>query len=142
MTVTSSDHDGRAVFHRRLTWLLRVIGVLDLLAFLAVVMPRSMMVAVHEQLHIGGLPSEPIVGYLARTASMFYGFCGVLLLYVSNDVVRHRDVIRFLAICGTIAGGLILAIDVAEGLPLWWILLEGPCCGMLATQVWWLSRTL
>ncbi|MDP1797110.1 MAG: hypothetical protein Q8K78_06500 [Planctomycetaceae bacterium] len=126
--------------YRGLTWLLRAIGILDLLAFVAVVMPRSLMVAVHAQLHIGVLPSEPIVGYLARTASMFYGFCGVLLLYLATDVVRHRDIIRFLAVCGIVAGCLVLAIDLGEGMPLWWILFEGPCCGMLAAMVWWMAR--
>ncbi len=124
-----------------LTWLLRAIGLLDLLAFVAVVMPRSLMAAVHEQLHLGTLPTDPIVGYLARTASMFYGFSGVLLLFLSNDVVRYREVIRFLALCGIIAGGLVLTIDLIEGLPLWWILLEGPCCAILAALVWWQSRS-
>ncbi len=125
---------------RRLTWLLRFIGILDFLAFVAVVMPQSMMISVHEQLHIGALPTEPIVGYLARTASMFYGFVGVLLLYLATDVVRHRDVIRFVAGCGMMAGLLVFAIDLAEGLPMWWILLEGPCCGLLAALVWWMTR--
>ena len=111
-----------------------------MLAFLAMVMPRSMMVVIHEQLEMGALPAEPIVGYLARTASLFYGFCGVLLLYLANDVNRHRDVIRFLAGCGIIAGGMVLVIDLTEGLPLWWIFLEGPCCGLLAGMVWWLAR--
>lgn len=100
-----------------------------------------MMVAIHEHLEIGGLPAEPIVGYLARTASLFYGFCGVLLLYLANDVVRHRDVIRFLAGCGLIAGVLIVLIDVAEGMPFWWILLEGPCCSLLAAVIGWLARS-
>lgn len=123
-----------------LAWMLRAIGVLDLLAFAAVVMPRSLMVAIHAELQIGTLPTEPIVGYLARTASMFYGFCGVLLLYLATDVVRHRNVIRFLAGCGMVAGGIVLLIDVSEGLPLWWIFLEGPCCGLLAAVVWWLAK--
>lgn len=124
----------------RLTWLLRAIGVLDLLSFAAVVMPRSLMVTIHSQLGIGELPAEPIVGYLARTASMFYGFTGVLLLFLSTDVVRFRDVIRFVAVCGMVAGLIVLGVDLAEGMPVWWIALEGPCCGLLAATVWWLAR--
>lgn len=124
----------------RLTWLLRAIGVLDLLSFAAVVMPRSLMVAIHSQLQIGVLPSEPIVGYLARTASMFYGFTGVLLLFLATDVVKFRDVIRFVAVCGMVAGLIVLGVDLAEGMPVWWIALEGPCCGLLAACVWWLAR--
>ncbi|HET6425317.1 MAG TPA: hypothetical protein VFG20_16635 [Planctomycetaceae bacterium] len=125
---------------RRLQWLLRGIGVLDLLSFAAVVMPRSLMVAIHGSLNIGELSSEPIVGYLARTASMFYGFTGVLLLFLSADVVRFRDVIRFVATCGIVAGIIVLGVDLAEGMPLWWTILEGPCCGLLAATVWWLAR--
>ncbi len=126
--------------HRRLTWLLRTIGVLDLLSFAAVVMPQSLMVTIHGQLGIGELPLEPIVGYLARTASMFYGFTGVLLLYLSTDVARFRDVIRFVAGCGMTAGVIVIGVDLAEGMPLWWTALEGPCCGVLAAMVWWLAR--
>lgn len=125
---------------RRLTWLLRAIGVLDLVSFAAVVMPQSLMVTIHSHLGIGDLPPEPIVGYLARTASMFYGFTGVLLLFLSTDVVQFRAVIRFVALCGMIAGGIVIGIDFAEGLPLWWTALEGPCCGVLAATVWWMSR--
>ena len=123
----------------RLSHALRALGV-QRGDRVAVVMPQSAMIAVHEQLHIGALPTEPIVGYLARTASMFYGFVGVLLLYLSTDVVRHRDVIRFVAGCGMMAGLLVFAIDLAEGLPMWWILLEGPSCGLLAALVWWMTR--
>lgn len=129
---TSSD--------RRLTWLLRAIGVLDVLSFAAVVMPQSLMVTIHSHLGIGELPLEPIVGYLARTASMFYGFSGVLLLFLSTDVARFRDVIRFVAVCGMAAGVIVICVDLVEGLPFWWTALEGPCCGVLAASVWWMSR--
>ncbi len=125
----------------RLMWLLRAIGVLDLLSFAAVVMPQSLMVAIHRHLGIGELPAEPIVGYLARTASMFYGFTGVLLLFLATDVVKFREVIRFVALCGMIAGLIVLGVDLAEGMPVWWIALEGPCCGLLAAAVWWMSRS-
>jgi hypothetical protein len=123
-----------------LTWLLRAIGVLDLLSFAAIVIPHSLMVAIHAHLGIGALPSEPIVGYLARTASMFYGFTGVLLLYLATDVVKFREVIRFVAGCGIASGMIVLGVDFMEGLPTWWIALEGPSCALLAACVWWLAR--
>ncbi len=134
-----TDAPSETAVSSRLSWLLRAIGVLDLLSFAAVIMPRSFMSAVHAHLQLGPLPAEPIVGYLALTASMFYGFCGVLLLYLAADVVRHREVIRFLAGCGMAVGGIVLLIDLAEGMPVWWTLLEGPVCGALAAVVWWLA---
>ena len=125
---------------RRLQWLLRAIGVLDLLALAAVQMPQFLMSDIYQLLGLGEFPKEPIVGYLARTASMMYGFCGLLLLYLSADVIRYRHVIRFLACCGIYAGILIVGIDLIEGMPLWWTILEGPCCGLLAALVYWLAR--
>ena len=51
---------------------LRIIGTTTLLALDAVVMPYSLMNAIHKWLGLGQLPAEPIVGYLARSTSAFY----------------------------------------------------------------------
>lgn len=123
------DHNHR---RRILIAYLRFVGILDLLALLAVGLPQAQMAAVHAQLGIGELPVAPIVGYLARTASMFYGLVGVMLLVAANDLDRYLETVRLLARCGLVAGLAILLIDVAEGLPWWWIALEGPCCSGLA----------
>ncbi|HAA75417.1 TPA: hypothetical protein DCE37_09880 [Candidatus Latescibacteria bacterium] len=52
-----------------LIWLLRIIGTTSALAILAVVMPYEWMNAIHVWLGMGTLPTEPIVGYLARPLS-------------------------------------------------------------------------
>lgn len=119
----------------RRRWLrtyLTLVGVLDAFALGAILLPQTQMAAVHATLGIGELPDAPIVGYLARTASLFYGMIGVILLIAARDLDRYLETVRLLARCGVAAGGVILLIDVAERLPWWWIALEGPCCSGIA----------
>lgn len=105
---------------------LRVIGSVALLAIFAVVMPYSWMNAIHQWLGMGVLPDEPIVGYLARSTSVFYALLGALLWVVSCDLRRYRSLLCCIG-GGTIFLGLVLlGVDWLEGLPLWWRLAEGP----------------
>ena len=46
-------------------WILRLVGLLSMLAILAVFMPLSWMASVHESLGLGKMPEGPIVEYLA-----------------------------------------------------------------------------
>ena len=63
---------------RALQLFLRAIGSVALLAIFAVFMPYSWMKAVHGWLGMGTLPNDPIVGYLARSTSIFYALLGGL----------------------------------------------------------------
>lgn len=83
---------------------LRIIGTVALLALVAVVMPYSWMNATHQWLGMGQLPSEPIVGYLARSTSTFYAFLGGLMWLVSFDLHRHRIVLYYLGVVIVIFG--------------------------------------
>lgn len=106
--------------------LLRLVGCFDLLALGGVVMPQAWMEATHAWLQMGTLPDAPVVGYLARSASMLYAVHAAMLLFISFDVVRYWRLITFVAISTIVLGVTILAIDLAEGMPLFWTLLEGP----------------
>ena len=55
---------------------LRISGAVSLFALIGVFMPYSWMNVTHQWLGMGTLPSEPIVGYLARSTSAFYTFFG------------------------------------------------------------------
>jgi len=97
------------------------------------------MNAIHQHMGMGTLPSEPVVGYLARSTSAFYAFLGGLMWVLSFDVRRHR-----LALCyvgaGSIALGLILlGVDFAEGMPLHWRVSEGPFGIAVGAMLLWLS---
>jgi hypothetical protein len=110
---------------------LRVLGGVDLLALVAVVMPRGWMAQGHAWAGLGELPTAPIVGYLGRSASFLYALHGATVLFISFDVARYRPLITFLAIIALAHGAVMLGIDLAEGMPLWWTVVEGP--GFTAT---------
>ena len=121
---------------------LRIIGTAALLAFGAVVMPYSWMNAIHQRLGMGELPSEPIVGYLARSTSMFYALFGGLLWVVSFDLYRHRPVLCYLGAVIAFFGAVLFAVDIIEGLPLYWILFEGPVNTAFGILILALTRRL
>lgn len=111
---------------RYLTWFLRVVGSMSLLALVAVFMPRGWMAACHEALGLGRFPPEPVAEYLARSLSMFYAALGAVLWILSRDVRRSSSAILILAVL-TLAGGVtLIVIDMRSYLPWWWIAAEGP----------------
>jgi len=111
---------------RRLAALLRAVGLLDLGALLAVLLPGEWMAEIHLALGLGELPQAPIVAYLTRSASAVYALHGAVLLLAATDVRRYERLIAVLAY-GAIAIGLVLAaIDLFARMPLWWTLVEGP----------------
>ena len=75
---------------------------------------------------MGELPGEPIVGYLARSASAFYALTGGLLWVVSFDLRRFRPVVCYLGVAFILIGLMLAAVDLGEGMPWWWCLVEGP----------------
>ena len=111
---------------RLLRLILQVIGSAALLAVFAVLMPYSCMNAIHQGLGMGELPSEPIVGYLARSTSALYALFGGLLWVMSCDLRRHRLALCYLGVAVVLFGLTLLAVDLLEGMPLWWSLGEGP----------------
>ncbi len=111
---------------RFLRLFLRMIGTASLLAIAAVVMPYAGMDAIHEWLGMGQLPSDPIVGYLARSTSAFYALLGGLLWVVSFDPRRCRPALQYLGVAIIVFGVALLAIDLLEGMPVFWSLCEGP----------------
>jgi hypothetical protein len=139
MAVADGDHSAGS---RRLAVWLRVIGGIDLLAAVAVVLPTEWHAAIHAELDLGNWPDAPIAAYLARSASWMYALCGALLLYLSGDVPRYRALIRFLCVCGVVTGAVLVGIDLAVGMPVWWTLTEGPGCAALAVVTWWLEKRI
>jgi len=108
-------------------------------AFLCVFLPYSWMNAVHQGLGLGELPQDPIVGYLARSASALYAFLLALLWVLSYDLRRHRFVLCCLGAGSMVFGLVVLGIDVYEGMPLAWRLGEGPITIALGAALWALT---
>jgi len=111
---------------RLLAWLLRLGACLTLPAFLTALLPAETMAAVHRDLGLGELQVGPVVGYMARSLSMLYGFHGGLLLLLSFDVRRLAPAIVYVGWMNVVFGAALLAIDLHAGLPAWWVAAEGP----------------
>ncbi len=123
-----------------LKWGLRILGTIDLMALIAVLMPRTLMTEIHGLTGLGPFPEGAIVTYLARSASAMYALHGALIIWLSLDVKRYAPAIRFLAYAAVVHGGAILAIDVAEQMPFWWRIAEGPCFAGTGLIILWLQR--
>lgn len=122
---------------------LRIFGFVDSLAVLAVFLPLEWMAQTHAWLGLGELPREPILGYLTRSASLLYALHGALVLFLSFDTRRYAPLITFLAAAALVHGIVLLGIDLLVGMPLFWIVLEGPAVvvtGAIVLFVQWKGR--
>jgi hypothetical protein len=88
---------------------------------------------------MGELPAGPIVGYLARSLSVMYAMHGAVLLFLSLNVRRYVPVVKFVAVVTILFGLGMLALDVAVGMPPFWIACEGPALFLLYCVVLWLT---
>lgn len=111
---------------RILKSLLRLMGGAELLALAAVFFPVDWMKDIHQRLGLGAMSDSLLTIYLARTVSLLYAFHGWMLLFLSHEIERYRPVIRFWGLLTILAGLMLLGIDLAERVPLWWTAFEGP----------------
>ena len=123
-----------------LIWGLRLLGIIDMLALIAVVMPLEWMSRVNDLCGLGPFPDSRIVGYLARTTSALYALHGALVIFISGDVVRYRPLITFLSIAAIVHGVILLGIDLSAGMPFFWTLLEAPSFAATGVVVLWLQH--
>jgi hypothetical protein len=112
---------------RTVAIVLRCMGALDCCALLAVCLPREWMQSLCVVLTGVAFPAVPVAWYLARSTSLLYALHGAMAVFISFDVPYYWRLIRFLALAAVAHGGLILAIDLSSGMPVWWSGIEGPC---------------
>jgi len=124
---------------RLLAWLLYVMGVVMSMAFVAVVMPTSAMVAIADWLGVGPLQRSPLTEYLTRSLSAMYGVLGVLHLYLARDVVRYLDLIVVIGWLTVLAGVIVTVVDFAAGMPPLWSWSEGPPTVLVGLLYIWLA---
>ena len=126
VTETGAQHDEARVRNdRRLRLFLTLVGAADLLAVIVVFLPTACLGWAHEAVGLGSLPDGRIVGYLARSTSLLYGIHGAMLLVLAIDVARYRDLIRWYGRVIAVAGWLLVGVDIAEAMPVWWTVFEG-----------------
>jgi hypothetical protein len=124
---------------KALTILLRITAVVMILAVVAVFLPFDTMALIHRWLDLGEMPREPIVHYLARSASALYVLLGVQTFYVSLDVRRYLLLIRFSCLVSVVFGVVLLFIDWAAGMPVYWLVGDGPMVIVLFGVIGWLA---
>lgn len=125
---------------RLLSWLLRLTGSIEILAFFAVVMPRSWMEVSHVWLGMGEMASGPLLMFMIRQASYTYGMHGVSLWVLSSDVVRFRPLVVLNGIAYLLAGPIFFLIDYSTGMPWYWTVMDSVGCGFTGAAILLLDR--
>jgi len=122
-----------------LALILRCSGIVLLIALIPAFMPFGWMRDIHSWLGMGELPTGPIMGYLTRSLSLLYAMHGALILYISGNIPRFLPIVKCLAILGIAFGIILTFLDAALGMPLYWILFEGPFLIPLNIGILWLT---
>lgn len=105
---------------RQLSVALRVMALLDGLAVAAMIAPWSWIAVSARHYGFEVEHANPLVHYLARTASGMYVVYGATLWFIASDPERYSKLIRFLAWIGMAQSTAVLAIDVVERMPPTW----------------------
>jgi hypothetical protein len=122
--------------------ILRLSGLLLITAFIAVLLPYDTMDRIHQQLGLGNLPQAPIVDYLARSVSFFYGMHGVIVLYISFNLRKYLSLLKLLCFLGFLFGITLFLIDINAPMPARWTFAEGPIVVTLNLVVYILVKML
>lgn len=125
---------------RLLVWFLRLAGAFEILAFFAVVMPRSWMEVAHAWLGMGEMASGPLIMFMIRQASFTYGMHGVSLFVLASDVVRFRTLVILNGIAYLLAGPIFFLIDWTAAMPWWWTVADSLGCAFAGVAILLLSR--
>jgi len=116
----------RSVHEKLLVWLLRLFGVVTMLAIFAVFLPVEWMARTHAWLGLGEYPDVPLTDYLTRSLSAMYAIHAGMLLVVATDVRRYRAIVVYFGWLLIGCGVLFVGIDLHAGMPHWWTWAEGP----------------
>ena len=111
-----------------------------MLAFVAVLMPRSWMEASHAWLGLGEMPGGPVLMLMIRQASYAYGMHGVTLWVLAADVRRFRPLVILNGVVFLLAAPVFLVIDHTSGMPLWWTVGDTLACAFFGGALLWLTR--
>lgn len=123
-----------------LRWLLRLTGSVEILAFIAVVMPRSWMELSHVWLGLGEMPTGAVVMFMIRQASYTYGMHGISLWVLASDVDRFRPLVILNGISFLLAAPVFFMIDYTSAVPFWWTIVDSVSCGLFGATVLLLTR--
>jgi hypothetical protein len=115
-------------WHLLQAWVLRLVGIVEMLAFGAVFIPRDWMDATHRWLGMMAMPEGPVFDSVMRQVSFSYGLHGVALWFIAADVVRYRPLVILTAVGYLLAGPVFIAVDLGNGMPWSWLAGNGGSC--------------
>ena len=121
-------------------WVLRLVGLVEILALGAVVMPRDWMKDFHARLGLAAMPEGPVFDSTMRQVSFTYGLHGIGLWVIACDVIRYRPLVILSAIGYLLAAPVFFTIDFTNGMPWSWMLGNGGSCfliGVLLSVLLW-----
>lgn len=111
----------------RIAWLVRwlyLVAVVQSSALFAALMPDSWADACADFMGVEPLSHTPLAGYLARLSSMMYVVHGATLIIVARNMPQSLFMVRPLGCVTSLLGCFMLAIDLAEGMPIVWTWIE------------------
>ncbi len=120
---------------RALKLVLRLAGVMMLVAVVFVFAPRSWMDAGHRTMGLGPLPEGPVVAYLARAVSALCAMMGGLFWVISYRTRRHASVIVYVGLIFALAGAFYLTLGWRLDIPWWWVASDGGACLVIGVLV-------
>ncbi len=122
-----------------LMWVLRIVAVILMTAIVPAVMPSAWMEEIPIRLGMGELPRGPMIGYLTHSLSGMYAMHGAIVFFVSLDVRRYLPVVKCLGVLAAMFGVGMIVLDVVVGMPMFWILCEGPFIIVVGGVMLWLA---
>lgn len=126
---------------RHLTWFLRISAVMFLAALPFVAVPSAWMRNI-AQIYGLAMPDSPLLEYLARHLSAFYGCMGGSYWFISRDIRRFMPLIRFTIPLTFVQAVIVVAIDIAVEMPWVWTIGEGLSMFAWIALLWWLLRRI
>ena len=124
---------------RVLTWVLRILAVVLMTAVVHDMMPSAWMEEIPIRLGMGELPRGPMIAYLTHSLSAMYTLHGAVVFVVSLDVRRYLPVVKCLAVLAIMFGIRMIVLDVVVGMPMFWVLCEGPFIVVINGGLLWLA---
>jgi hypothetical protein len=98
------------------------------------------MATLHAWLGLGEMPHAPLVEYLTRSLSLLYASWAPVLWLSARDVRRYRTLIEVMGWTRAALGVSLFALDLAVGMPWFWLASEGPVIFALSLVVVALAR--
>lgn len=122
---------------------LRLVGIAELFAFRAVVMPRAWMDATQSWLGLPTAPKGPVFDSVMRQVSFTYGVHGVGMLILAADVRRFRPLVVWTGIGYLLEAPVFFLVDLLNGMPWLWMAGNGGSClliGLLLIGLLWAEK--